>query len=180
MSTQVPIGNVGFIPLGDYIEGTLYQRLHVVRHDNNLYCCLRETTEIPTIFSNDWMLLIEGTNTSSAAVIDVNFGDLTEFQNIPSGTDITYLFPEEFLVLLKNLKNNMELPPYIIRFRFKQNNRMNRVFNVDFTFENIGDTTTLGTNTYAFNFKIPDINEFHLKAIFGVHPDYPDPVIQKY
>lgn len=181
MSTQVPIGNVGFIPLGDYIEGTLYQRLHVVRHDNNLYCCLRETTEMPTIGSDDWMLLIEGTNTpsGSAAIIDVNFGDLTEFQNIPTGTNITYLFPEEFLVLLRKLKNNVELPPYIFRFRFKENNTRDHVFNVDFRFNDNNTAGTLEDSIYGFDFRIPESINIYLKVTFPVNPAYPGPIITK-
>lgn len=62
--SQQNIGYVAVVPKGDFVQGTTYQPLNVVRYQNYSYMAKRTTSAVPTTGASDdnWMMLNEDTS----------------------------------------------------------------------------------------------------------------------
>lgn len=68
--SQQNIGYVAVVPKGDFVQGTTYQPLNVVRYQNYSYMAKRTTSAVPTTGASDdnWMMLNEDTSMLGANI----------------------------------------------------------------------------------------------------------------
>ena len=76
---ETNLGRIGFVPQGDWAEGT-YKRLDLVRHETRSYVCNVETTEEEPGEGTDWMLV-----TDDGAATDDHATETGGIHGIPEG-----------------------------------------------------------------------------------------------
>ncbi len=54
------LGKVAIRPKGDWITGLIYEKLDIVKHNDNIYLALKDNTQEPADDGENWMLLLEG------------------------------------------------------------------------------------------------------------------------